>query len=296
MNALSPMQVAEKIEAVAEAILRSVMHDGPQETIPSVKTIHSLLSKLKFLLFPACYREHEVGPTGLKFSLSQTMSEVYEDLHQEIKGVLSDTSSGNKSAEAITLNLLEALPDIRQTLEHDVEAIMSHDPAAESRIEIILAYPGFEALLVHRLAHLLHQNGVPLIPRIMSELVHRETGIDIHPAATIAAYCSIDHGTGLIIGATTVIGKHVCLYHNVTLGARSVSRDMRNKKRHPTIGDRVIIYPGATILGDVHVGDNSVVGGNVFLLKDVPANTRIYAKPPEVDIRTGPEAEAIVFK
>jgi serine O-acetyltransferase len=116
----------------------------------------------------------------------------------------------------------------------------------------------------------------------MSENIHSRTGIDIHPGAVIGAYCSIDHGTGLIIGETTIIGEHVNLYHNVTLGARSVTPEFRGKKRHPTIGNHVIIYPGATVLGDIEVGDNSLIGGNVFLLNDCPANSKLYAKPPEV--------------
>jgi serine O-acetyltransferase len=171
-------------------------------------------------------------------------------------------------------------------LECDLEEVLKHDPAAKGREEVLLSYPGVEALTVHRLAHFLHRKNIPLIPRMMSEMVHSRTGIDIHPGATIAPYCSIDHGTGLIIGETTVIGEHVNLFHNVTLGAKSVTPEFRGKKRHPTIGHHVIIYPGATILGDIEIGDNSIIGGNAFLLESCPANSKIYAKPPEMIFRT----------
>jgi serine O-acetyltransferase len=162
---------------------------------------------------------------------------------------------------------------------------MNHDPAAKGIEEVLLAYPGFEALTVHRLAHFLHLQDIPLIPRMMSEMVHSRTGIDIHPGADIAPYCSIDHGTGLIIGETTVIGEHVNLFHNVTLGARSVTPEFRGCKRHPTIGRDVIIYPGATILGDITVGDNTVIGGNVFLLESCPPDSKIYAEPPKMILK-----------
>jgi serine O-acetyltransferase len=259
--------------------------------MPSSYVIRDLLAKLSYLLFPRSHYEQVETEASLRVSLPSTISKVYEALVHEIHTALDVVELGPEigrrfHAEEVSMALLEALPKIQSVLECDLIEVLNHDPAAKGREEVMLAYPGFDALTVHRLAHFLHGNGVPLIPRMMSEIVHSRTGIDIHPGAKLAPYCSIDHGTGLIIGETTIIGEHVNLFHNVTLGARSVTPEFRGCKRHPTIGNHVIIYPGATILGDIHVGDNTVIGGNVFLLESCPANSKIYAKPPEMILRT----------
>ena len=253
--------------------------------------IRDLLAKLTHLLFPRSHYEQVETEASLRVSVPRTIAHVYEALTREIQTALDVSESGEagdrkKRSDEIARALLEELPRIQAVLECDLIEVLDHDPAAKSREEVQLAYPGFDALTVHRLAHFLQVSGVPLLPRIMSEIVHSRTGIDIHPAATIAPYCSIDHGTGLIIGETTIIGGHVNLFHNVTLGARSVTTEFRGCKRHPTIGSHVTIYPGATILGDISVGDNSVIGGNVFLLESCPANSKIYAKPPEMILKT----------
>jgi serine O-acetyltransferase len=169
------------------------------------------------------------------------------------------------------------LPAIYQSLSEDADAILAGDPAARSRTEVVSTYPGFYALAVHRIAHRLCRLGVPLIPRILSEIAHRETGIEIHPGASIGHRFCIDHGTGVVIGETVEIGDDVKMYQGVTLGALSVRKDMARTKRHPTIKDRVVIYAGATILGgDTVIGEDSIIGGNTWIVKSVPEKSRIY--------------------
>jgi serine O-acetyltransferase len=183
---------------------------------------------------------------------------------------------GDEAGRVATV-LGAALPDIRAALRLDAEAICAGDPAAESVDEVIAAYPGFLAIAIHRIAHEIHRQGVPILPRLLSEVAHTRTGIDIHPGATIGRSFCIDHGTGIVIGETTVIGDDVKLYQGVTIGALSVAKSAAGAKRHPTIGDRVVIYANATVLGgDTVVGDDSIVGGNVFLTSSVPPNSTVY--------------------
>jgi len=168
------------------------------------------------------------------------------------------------------------IPEIKASLDEDVLAIFEGDPAAKSHTEIILTYPGFYAIAAYRIANTLHKLGVDLIPRIITEYAHSKTGIDIHPAAFIGSSLCIDHGTGIVIGETSVIGNHVKIYQGVTIGALSISRERNRSKRHPTIGDNVVLYAQATILGgETHIGDNSIIGGNVWLTESVPANSKV---------------------
>ena len=172
------------------------------------------------------------------------------------------------------------IPEIYRLLKTDIHAILDGDPAAKSEFEVIRAYPGFFAIAFYRLAHELHRLEIPLVPRILTEFAHSKTGIDIHPAAEIDESFFIDHGTGVVIGETTNIGKHVKLYQGVTLGALSVDKSMANQKRHPTVEDNVVIYSGATILGgNTVIGNNSTIGGNVWLTKSVPPFSMVYHKP-----------------
>ena len=188
-------------------------------------------------------------------------------------------------AERTALLSLKNCPKFCRKINLDARAALEGDPAARSVEEIILSYPGLEAILVHRIAHFLHTNGVPILPRIMSEYVHGTTGIDIHPGAEIGESFFIDHGTGLVVGETCVIGNHVKVYQGVTLGALSVKKEMADKKRHPTIEDNVTIYPGATILGGrTVIGKGSIIGGNVWVIKSVPPGSTV--KYQQVD---GPE-------
>ena len=177
-------------------------------------------------------------------------------------------------------NFLTSLPNILKQLNFDADCLFKHDPASNSIEEVVLSYPGFFAIAVYRLSHEFYKQDMPLIPRIMSEYAHRLTGIDIHPGATIGSPFFMDHGTGIVIGETTIIKDHVKIYQGVTLGALQVSKEMKNVKRHPTVENNVTIYAAATILGgDTNIGENCTVGGNVWLTESVPANSTIYHKP-----------------
>ncbi len=190
----------------------------------------------------------------------------------------------------ITAQFFESLPRVYRVLRTDSKAICDGDPAAKSEFEVIRSYPGFLAISLYRIAHALLRLGVPVIPRVLTEFAHSRTGIDIHPGASIGEYFCIDHGTGVVIGETTHIGTHVKIYQGVTLGALSVDKNGTNRKRHPTIGDRVVVYAGATILGgDTVIGDNSVIGGNVWLTSSVPPHSTAYHQPTVkiVDTKNG---------
>ena len=201
-----------------------------------------------------------------------------------------DGSECSKRAEEITISFMEGLEETRRILATDIKAAYNGDPAAVYTEEILLGYPSVQAVTIYRLAHELFVLGVPIVPRIMTEYAHEKTGIDIHPGAKIGKYFFIDHGTGVVIGETCVIGDNVKLYQGVTLGAKSFETDedgnpVKGVKRHPNIGDDVIIYAGATILGgDTTVGKGSVIGGNVWLVTSVPAYTKVYNSTPEPNI------------
>ena len=204
-------------------------------------------------------------------------------------------------AQQKTIKFLERLPQVRMVLEEDVRAAFEGDPAAKSYHEIVFCYPGFEAISIYRLAHELLSLGVPLIPRMMAESAHAKTGIDIHPGATIGPGFFIDHGTGVVIGETCLIGEDVKLYQGVTLGALSFPRDaegnlVRNKKRHPTLEDGVVVYANATILGgDTVIGHHAVIGSNVWLTHSVGPNTRVLMEEPTLKIRRPDEAGAMMY-
>jgi len=189
-------------------------------------------------------------------------------------GTIVEESHCYGLAEQTSCALIEELPEIRRKVALDVQAAYSGDPAAKSSEEVIISYPGLEAIVIYRLAHFLQKSGVPVIPRIMSEYVHGKTGIDIHPGAEIGESFFIDHGTGVVIGETCVIGNRVKIYQGVTLGALSVKKEMMNKKRHPTIEDDVTIYANATILGgETVIGEGSTIGGNTWVTSSVPPHT-----------------------
>ncbi len=242
---------------------------------------------LRMILFPGYYDHGAIEETTLPYTTGERVAWVYKHLSEEINKCLcfecrecdrcEQLTECLPHANEITLDLLQAIPDIRALLRLDVQAAVDGDPAAYSADEVVLAYPSLAAITVHRIAHFLYQRQVPLLPRIMSEEVHHRTGIDIHPGATIGHSFFIDHGTGVVIGETTEIGDRVKLYQGVTLGALSVSREMRGHKRHPTIEDDVTIYSGATILGgDTVIGRGSIIGGNVWLVTSVPPYSKVY--------------------
>ncbi|UCE93157.1 MAG: serine acetyltransferase [Flavobacteriaceae bacterium] len=211
-----------------------------------------------------------------KISVSDNMEQLAKSF-KHIAYVIDEDGAGR--FELVWKKFLVNLPDLLKQLNQDAKCIYLHDPAAQSIEEVILAYPGFYAIAVYRLSHELHLQDMPLIPRIMSEYAHRLTGIDIHPGASIGSPFFIDHGTGVVIGESTIIKNKVKVYQGVTLGALQVSKDMKNIKRHPTVEDNVTIYAGATILGgETIIGKNSTIGGNVWLTQSVPENSIVYQR------------------
>ena len=231
------------------------------------------------LLHPCVY-----GELGSK----DMTAEIALELEKEVAMLMP-----GKDAKAIVAAFMARLPEVKRLVETDVQAAYEGDPAATSPMEVVMAYPGLYAVTIHRLAHELYNLKVPIIPRIMSELAHSKTGIDIHPGATIGESFFIDHGTGVVVGETTVIGRNVKLYQGVTLGAKSFQKDpetgalVKGIKRHPNVEDNVVIYAGATILGgDTTIGHDSEIGGSVWLIKSVPPNSRVYNKPPAPEIRS----------
>ena len=237
---------------------------------PSPKVIHGFFENILGLLFPDFASEPLKEPVQV--------AEKIEELKHKLSQILIlnrhlHKGEGPEIADAFFQNL-EAVYDL---LQKDVQALFAGDPAAKSVTEVIRCYPGFYAVAAYRIANLLHRLGIGLIPRMITEFSHSKTGVDIHPAAKIGERFCIDHGTGIVIGETTVIGNHVKIYQGVTLGALSVDKEDADKKRHPTIEDNVVIYAGATILGgQTVIGENSVIGGNVWITKSVPANSKIY--------------------
>ncbi len=255
-----------------------------QANLPSREAVVALTRNLLRLVFPGFYDDeiHSNQVVTFTAQLVETIrQELLRELHKSLVYRPADKSNLAGTAERITNEFLAELPAVRATLQTDVTAAYEGDPAAISNEEIILAYPGIEAIAVQRMAHLLYRRHVALIPRIMTEWAHNKTGIDIHPGAQIGSHFFIDHGTGVVIGETSVIGQRVKIYQGVTLGAKSFPKDAQGRvvkgiKRHPNIEDDVTIYAGATILGDVTIGKGSIIGGSVWLLDSVPPGTVVY--------------------
>lgn len=215
---------------------------------------------------------------GRKMNYAQAEAE-YKKLQSNLALLLAETSSNEAEVEALTEAFFKELPALYKVLLGDAQAILDFDPAAQSIAEVVVAYPGFFATVVYRLSHQLWKQGVKILPRLFTEYAHGKTGIDIHPGAEIGSAFAIDHGTGIVVGETTVIGNNVKLYQGVTLGALNVEKSLASSKRHPTVEDEVVIYSGATILGgDTVIGKGSIIGGNVWLTYSVPANTVVYHK------------------
>ena len=232
--------------------------------LPGTAQVAATLRNLFSLLFPGC---HGAGPVP------------HERCHEQVEELFAQI--------AAEIEVMAELPAIGKMLQEDIEAAYEGDPAAISKMEVVMAYPGFRAITVHRLAHTLYSLQVPILPRVMSEIAHSKTGIDIHPGAQIGEHFFIDHGTGVVIGETTVIGKNVKLYQGVTLGALSFPKDeatgmlMKGHKRHPNVEDNVVVYAGATILGgETTIGHDSEIGGNVWLMESIPPFSRVYNQTP----------------
>ena len=245
---------------------------------PDRREVVRVLKALQALLFPLCFRRENP-----RMSDEALLESTARDLVDQLAAALRFQET---EADPVALcdRFLSRLPEIKRLLLLDVEALYEGDPAAICREEVLICYPGFYAVSIYRMAHELYTLNVPLLPRIMTEFAHEKTGIDIHPGATIGEYFFIDHGTGIVIGETTVIGDHVKLYQGVTLGARSFELDengnpVKKIKRHPNIGNHVVIYANATILGgDTTIGDHCVIGGNTWLTESVPAHSVVQYK------------------
>ena len=276
------------IDSLIDNILESYDHYGfvnrnEEENFPNRQNVVSILTDLQSLVFPGFRTAEDIDSINLRYVTGQKVNNIIAKLTREIQKALIYTvtkTNGDtqhiteshcfKLAEKTSFALIEEIPEIRRLIQLDTIAGFNGDPAAKSPEEVILSYPGLEAILVHRIAYFLHINGVPIIPRIMSEHVHGKTGIDIHPGAKIGESFFIDHGTGVVIGETCIIGNNVKLYQGVTLGALSVQKDLQDKKRHPTIEDNVTIYANATILGgNTVIGKGCIIGGNTWITKSI---------------------------
>jgi serine O-acetyltransferase len=284
---------------ITEALLESYGKDGlinpaGEANLPSKKSVKEILRELTELVLPGFGEADPLDHDNLELITAERLNRAARNLEREVeKSVAFGVRAGNPgaaqalrgchaAAELLVRDFFSGLPELRRMLDLDIKAAFLGDPAAKSMEEVILSYPGLEAILVYRLARFFWRREVPLIPRMMSEIIHSRTGIDIHPGADIGESFFIDHGTGVVIGETTVIGKNVKLYQGVTLGALSVKKEEANRKRHPTIEDDVTIYSGATILGGATViGRGSIIGGNVWITSSVPPETRIYTKTGE---------------
>ena len=291
----------KKLSEIIEQIIagyktdRGINHiEGPN--LPSKKSIEEITLDILNIIFPGYYEKQEISREDINLYVWEKVASVYHSLSHEIsKSLKTVPELAEKSADEIislsinkTVSFLSKIQHIREKLNGDVDAAFEGDPAAKSFDEIIVSYPGLFAIAVYRAAHELFHLEIPLIPRIMTEFAHGSTGIDIHPGAHIGDNFFIDHGTGIVIGETTLIGNNVRIYQGVTLGALSFKKDkdrrvMKVGKRHPTIEDNVVIYAGATILGgQTVVGRDSVIGGNVWLLKSVPPGTTLIHQPPKL--------------
>jgi serine O-acetyltransferase len=247
------------------------------EFLPSHASISKLLEELLALMFPQLNER--------KFKDMKELSEFAQNIQSDLLTILKKLEySMINDAESVLERFNTELSNVYSTLLYDAYSIVKGDPAAENVDEVIRSYPGFYAIAVYRIAHIFHKMSIPYLPRILTEFAHEKTGIDINPGAKIGRGFCIDHGTGIVIGETAVIGNNVKIYQGVTLGALSVDKEMAKSKRHPTIEDNVVIYSGATILGgNTVVGEFSVIGGNVWLIKSVPSHSRVYHRS-QIDI------------
>ena len=311
LNSLA--QTRSQLPGVVEKIIescndRECYTHVDYEPIPSRENVIEIIDRLKEIIFPGYFTRGKLDPVNLRYSLGESTATLFDMLSDQIgRSIRHDCfrygqlcSECDEQGHQVALSLLQAIPSIRKILATDVQAAYEGDPAARSYDEIIFSYPGIFAIMVYRVAHKLFEHKIPLLPRIMTEYAHSVTGIDIHPGAEIDESFVIDHGTGVVIGETTNIGKNVRLYQGVTLGALSIPKDsadqFRGKKRHPTIEDDVIIYSGATILGgNTTIGTRSVIGGNVWLTQSIPPDTTVILESPRLTYKSKNKKSAIAM-
>ena len=288
--------IEEKIEGVVDSILEDYRNSRDIDRMdvlchPDKEIIIDMIGKLMRIVFPGASRDKTYRIYNARHNLSMLIEDVMYNLTKQITLVFLDSmdpEAAKEKAQEVSLEFFRTIPAVRAVVQTDVEAFFDGDPAAFSIDEIIYCYPGLFAVTVYRLAHVLYTLGVPMLPRIMTEHAHSITGIDINPGASIGKYFFIDHGTGIVIGETTVIGEHVKLYQGVTLGALTTrgGQSLRGKKRHPTIEDNVTIYAGASILGGgTVIGRDSVIGSNVFITHSIPERTTVSVKSQELQFK-----------
>jgi len=299
--AVSARLAGGRLSALGSVRIRSAWLPASALVIQVV--IIEIIQQLRELIYPGYFGKQNLESSTLEYHAGAMISSIHDKLLNQIGNAIRHQASrrgepvpecADRAAE-ITREFLALLPWLRTLLATDVQAAFDGDPAANDTDEIIFSYPGLFAITVHRIAHELYLRKVPLIPRIMSEYAHSRTGIDIHPGATIDEYFFIDHGTGIVIGETVNIGKHVKIYQGVTLGALSTrgGQALKGVKRHPPLEDGVTIYSGASILGgETVIGEGAVVNGNAFVTQSVPAHTRVNVKNPELQFRSGQTASA----
>ncbi len=294
-----------EVREIVDALLASYLEVGginhiDCSNLPSKRAVAAVCEDLLRLAFPGFLDDEAVASEELELKTTACLSGVIARLKKEVARSLPLMGTGaadggevdpGAEAQRLVCHFLRQLPEVRRLLRTDVEAAYDGDPAAKSFEEIILAYPCLEAIAIQRMAHLLYLDGVPLIPRMMTEWAHAQTGIDIHPGARIGSHFFIDHGTGVVVGETCVIGHHVKLYHGVTLGARSFPKDgegnpVKGLKRHPNVEDHVTIYPGATVLGgETVIGARSTIGANAFLMGSVAPDSLVALAELEHEIK-----------
>lgn len=303
---MNQKELNDRLPGVVDRLVQSVMSEAGMQHLsrvylPNRDIIIDCIGLLRQLMFPGYFGKQGLTPQNLPYRIGELVMELSDMLYDQVRGCLrygqqlpggnGDAKKGDecdRAAAKIVADFFEQLPSVRAALATDVRAAFDGDPAAASNDETIFCYPGLYAITVQRLAHELHKAGVPLLPRIMTEHAHSVTGIDIHPGAQLGRNLFIDHGTGVVIGETTVIGNNVKIYQGVTLGALAPAygQRLRGQRRHPTIEDDVIIYSGATILGgDTTIGRGAVINGNVFLISSVPPYTVVSAEAPKLTYR-----------
>lgn len=295
------------LDDIRQSLLTSYEKDGGINhldgvNLPSQSSVNQIAVDCMHLLFPGFFEETRLAKADISAHVTKLLARLDKRLETEIEKSLrfAGIPSPAASARQLTGKILAQLPALREIIQTDVNAAYRGDPAARSIEEIILAYPCVLAISLQRFAHELYRLGIPLLPRMLTEYAHERTGCDLHPGARIGSHFFIDHGTGVVIGETATIGHHVKLYQGVTLGAKSFETDdagdpIKGIKRHPDIGDHVTIYAHATILGgDTRIGEHSIIGSNVWLIKSVPAESVVYNKGENLVTRTRRRKEALI--
>ena len=285
MNNLLLTQVVREL-TTPESTDTLLFHHSDGHPLPSLNALTEIVGLCRAILFPGYFGHSGISSHTLAYHTGVNVESLYHKLAEQIEAGLcfaGKSESARGEAEEIASQFIGRLPHLRQLLATDVVAAYEGDPAATSYGEVISCYPAIRAISNYRVAHELHLLGVPLIPRIITEMAHSETGIDIHPAATIGSHFTIDHGTGVVIGATSILGNHVKLYQGVTLGAKSFPLDAQGNPikgidRHPILEDNVIVYSNSTILGRITIGRDAVIGGNVWVTEDVSPGAKVLQR------------------